>query len=139
MNKILLVIAAFLFFGVACKNKKEQTKPVPAKQEISKPAPTDTLAQDVEVEETVPEPVVEPDKYFLIAGSFANSSNAESFKKELTQQGFDAQVIIREGGINSEFYKVSYMGFKNKKEAISRMVKERQSPGKEDVWVLVKK
>jgi len=46
---------------------------------------------------------------------------------------------MRSWGENSDFYKVSYMGFSDKKEAISKMQQERSQPGKEKVWVLVKR
>ena len=139
MKKIFLVAVALAFVSVACKDKKEKKEPEPVKKEVTTPAEPDTLAQAFVQPEPEPEPEPEPDKYFLIAGSFANPSNAESFQKQLSEKGFNAQVITRDWGINSEFYKVSYMGFKDKREAISKMKEERQQPGKEDVWVLVKK
>jgi cell division protein FtsN len=138
MKKILLVVAATLMIGVACKDKKQSVKPEAVKQEVTqtKPVEPDTIAKQVEVPE--PEPP-KPNKYFLIAGSFFNQANAESFKKELMNQGLDSEVITRNWGVNSEFFKVSYMGFSERQEAISRMQQERNQPGKEDVWVLVKR
>lgn len=139
MKKIFLLAAALLIIGVACKDKKEPPKKEPVKKVAPAPKP-DTLAQKVEEPKPEPKPVPQkPDKYFLIAGSFSSQDNAESFKKELTDQGFKSEVIIRNWGENSDFYKVSYMGFSNKKEAINKMQQERTQPGKEDVWVLVKR
>lgn len=137
MKKILLLATAFLVIGVACKDKKEPPQPV--QHEIEEPVQPepDTISQQIEE----PEPIepAEPDKYFLIAASFQKQSNAESFKNQLNDKGFQAEVITREWGPNSEFYKVSYMGFSDRKEAIERMQQERNQPDKEDVWVLVKK
>lgn len=140
MKKILLVAVAFLVIGVACKDKKKSEEKEPAKQEVEQPVPAepDTIAQQIEEPEPEPEPV-EPDKYFLIAGSFSKQTNAETFKNKLGQEGFQAEVITRSWGPNSEFYKVAYMGFRDKNEAISKMKQERNQSGKEDVWVLVKK
>jgi cell division protein FtsN len=139
MKKIFWVAIVLAFVSVACKNKKEKQDTEAVNKEVTTPAMPDTLAQAVAQPEPEPEPKPEPDKYFLIAGSFVNPSNAEAFQKQLSEKGFNAQVITRDWGINSEFYKVSYMGFKDKHEAISKMKEERQQPGKEDVWVLVKK
>ncbi|WP_291855869.1 SPOR domain-containing protein [Marinilabilia sp.] len=139
MKKIFLLATALLVIGVACKDKKEPPRKEPVNKVAPAPKP-DTIAQKVEEPKPEPKPVPqEPDKYFLIAGSFSNQNNAESFKKELTGQGFKSEVIIRNWGENSDFYKVSYMGFSNRKEAINKMQQERTQPGKEDVWVLVKK
>ncbi|SFE72494.1 SPOR domain-containing protein [Thermophagus xiamenensis] len=140
MKKIIFVSVTLLLFVAACKNNPKKAKVEPVKQETPAPAIADTTVQNnTETEISEPEPAPEPDKYFLIAGSFANLSNAEALQKKLTDQGFNSQVIVRNTGINSEFYKVSYMGFRNKKEAIAKMKEERLVPGKEDVWVLVKK
>ena len=141
MKKIIFVTVTLILVVAACKNKqqKAEPKPEPVKEETTVPAQPDTIAQNTVPEEiSSPEPAPEPDKYFLIAGSFTNLSNAEELQKKLTDQGFNSRVIVRNSGINSEFYKVSYMGFKNKKEAINKMRAERLIPGKEDVWVLVK-
>ncbi len=139
MKKIFLVAITLAFVCVACKDKKEKKEPEPVKKEVTTSAGADTLLQPVQQPKPEPEPEPEPDKYFLIVGSFVNPSNAESFQKQLSEKGFNAQVITRNWGVNSEFYKVSYMGFQDKGEAISKMKEERQQPGKEDVWVLVKK
>lgn len=140
MKKIIFVSVTLLLFVAACKNNPKKAEVEPVKQETPAPAIADTIVQNnTETEISKPEPTPEPDKYFLIAGSFANLSNAEALQKKLTEQGFNSQVIVRNTGINSEFYKVSYMGFRSKKEAIAKMKEERLVPGKEDVWVLVKK
>ncbi len=137
MKKIFLLATALLVITAACKDKKEPPEKEPV-QKVAPPPEPDTIAQ--KAEEPEPEPVPqEPDKYFLIAGSFSSQDNAESFKKELSDKGFNSQVIMRNWGENSDFYKVSYMGFSDKKEAINIMEQERTQPGKEDVWVLVKK
>jgi cell division protein FtsN len=137
MKKIFLLATALLVIGVACKDKKEPPKKEPVKKVAPAPKP-DTIAK--KVEEPEPEPVPqEPNKYFLIAGSFSSQGNAESFKKDLTDKGFNSEVIMRNWGKNSDFYKVSYMGFSDKKKAINKMQQERTQPGKEDVWVLVKR
>ena len=134
MKKILLLATAFLVIGVACKDKPEPPEPV--QQEIEQPEPEPVVE---EIEEPEPVEPAEPDRYFLIAASFQKQSNAETFKNQLSDKGIQAQVITRPYGPNSEFYKVSYMGFSERKEAIEKMRQERNQPDKGDVWVLVKK
>jgi cell division protein FtsN len=140
MKKVILVAVTFLIIGASCKDKPKPVKKVPAKEEVKAPERPDTIAEKLEQPEPTPEPVPrKPDKYFLIVGSFSNQNNAEALKKELSDQGFESQIITRNWGENSNFYKVSYMGFSDKQEAINKMQEERIQPGKEDVWVLVKK
>jgi cell division protein FtsN len=136
MKKVVLVAVTFLFIGASCKDKPKPVKKMPVKKEVKALTKPDTIAEKLEKPEPAPR---KPDKYFLIAGSFFNQNNAEVLKKELSEQGFESQIIIRNWGKNSDFYKVSYMGFSNKQEAINKMQEERIQPGKEDVWVLVKR
>jgi len=120
MKKIFLLATALLVLGVACKDKKEPPKKEPVKKVAPAPKP-DTLAKKVEEPKPEPKPVPkEPNKYFLIAGSFSSQDNAESFKKELTDQGYQSEVIMRSWGENSDFYKVSYMGFPTRKKPSAR-------------------
>ncbi len=143
MKKTLMMAMLFLMLGVACKDKKESAPAKAEQQDIEKqtPAVPDTTKKAEKGPELKPEPepAPEPDKYFLIAGSFSSPDNARSFQKELAEQGFESEVITRNWGKNSEFYKVSYMGFKDKQEAISTMKRERQKEKRDSVWVLVKR
>ncbi|MFO8001856.1 MAG: SPOR domain-containing protein [Marinilabilia sp.] len=142
MKKTLLVAAAFLIIGAACKDEEKPTQTTQTSENLEQSAPSEPDTTTEKVEEETPEPPAEPEepnKYFLIAGSFEKSENAESFQKQLNEQGFQSEVITRDWGKNNEFYKVSYMGFQDKNEAIERMKQERNKDGKEDVWVLVKR
>ena len=143
MKKSILVATMILMLGVACKDKEKAAPPVVDKQETEQPKPSvpDTTKNEEEkVSEPEPKPEPQkPNKYFLIAGSFAKPDNAESFKEELKEQGFESEVITRNWGKNSEFYKVSYMGFRDRAKAISTMKQERQKQNRDSVWVLVKR
>jgi cell division protein FtsN len=90
-------------------------------------------------EPIAPPAVAKPDKYFLVAGSFLKQENAERCKSDWTQKGYQSQVVTRSPGVNSDFFRVSYMSFSDRKEAINAMQQERAMEGKEQVWVLVKK
>jgi len=133
---IPILLVAFIAFSCGKKKAEEVTQ---VKREVVKPP--------VEEKDTItppppaPEPVVVPkaeNKYFLIAGSFSSMENAETFKNELIQQGFDSEVIIRKRGINQDFYKVSYKGFSDKDEAFNELAMERKQPNNQDVWLLIK-
>ena len=134
---IPLLLISFILFSCGDK-KKNEVKQV--KREVVKPP--------VEKKDTVvpPPPPPEPEvvappenKFFLIAGSFSSQKNAETFKNELLQQGYDSEVILRKTGKNQDFYKVSYKGFYDKDEAFNALAMERKQPNNEDVWLLIKK
>ncbi len=141
MQKLALFTILAMFILAGCKDKPQ---PAPAKK------PATTMVEEIKPDTTAfeeamfEEPVVNTrpniaNKYFLISGSFQEYSNAEKFQRDLVNKGMDAQIIHREPGPNSDFYKVSYMGFSNWKEALSALENERNTPGKEGVWLLVKK
>lgn len=141
MRKIALftVLAVLLLAG--CKDKPQApVKKKPATTVVEEKKPDTTHVEKVIEEAPVVEqqPVV-PDKYFLISGSFQELSNAEKFQSNLANQGMNSQIIEREQGPNSDFYKVSYMGFSDWNEALRTLESERNTPGKEGVWLLVQK
>lgn len=144
MVKIVIILFFAGFCFSACNKKKEKVAPKPIQQEnpIEAEEP-DTINDPIFTEEEIQTPVkTEPsvnDKYFLIAASFSNISNAENHQKTLLNQGLPAEIITREQGVNGNFYKVSYMSFNNWSEALQTLNSERSLPGKEDVWLLVKK
>ena len=142
MRRIVFVAIVMLLAMSACKGKTAK------KVQTPQPAPVavvEELKEDPVVEEVVPDPVIEApttsanDRYFLIAASFQELSNAEKYKQSLVNKGLSAQIIQRNDGPNSDFYKVAYMSFHSWKEAIKALGSERATPGKEGVWLLVKK
>ncbi len=144
----MVKIVIFIFFAgfcfSACNKKTEKVAPKPIQQEnpIEAEEP-DTINDPIFTEEEIQAPIETGpsvnDKYFLIAASFSNMSNAENHQKTLLDQGLPAEILTREQGVNSNFYKVSYMSFNNWGEALQTLNSERSLPGKEDVWLLVKK
>ncbi len=140
-NKILAIIILISFTAISCGKKAKKEK-FQAKREVVKPPveKKDTIKPTPIIEE--PEPVIEEvpeNKYFLIAGSFSSLNNAETFQKELTQQGYDSEVIVRKTGKNQDFYKVSYKGFSDRDEAFNELSMERKLPNNQDVWLLIKR
>ncbi len=139
VQRLLIIIVLFSIGFYSCKSKKEEPKKQ-VKREVVKPpvAPKDTTPPVVEKEEVVEEVIAPENKYFLIAGSFSNEKNAEILQSKLIQQGFDSEIIVRRRGVNQDFFKVSYEGFYDKKEALAALKREKQLPNKEDVWLLIK-
>jgi len=139
MKKLFtILVIGVLLFTVSCKDK-------PTK-EPQKPIKSQVVEKVVKVPTPEPEPVVEEvepprpeDKYFLIAGSFAELHNAESFKVQLESDGYTSQIIERPDGPNGEFYKVSYMSFYDRNEAYNELRAARGSVGNEEVWLLIKR
>ncbi len=137
-TKILLITVVFALGIFSCGKKKEDTTKT-VKREVVKPV---IVAQDTVPPTPQPEPVVieKPDnKYFLISASFTSESNAVAYKDKLINEGFDSELIIRRSGANPDFYKVSYKGFADKEKAFDELAYEKNQPGKEDVWLLIKR
>lgn len=141
MKQILLFVLV-LAFGLAACNKKKEAERIPVENKVIEPFVVDTIVENIDEEEVVEEPIysepVKPNKYFLISGSFIESSNAQNYRQELINQGFSSEIIERPQGPNGEFYKVSYMGFSSWNKAVEALKSERQTPGKDSVWLLVK-
>lgn len=139
---VLFLFVAFLFFTACNKPKKVTPQPI-QEEEIIEVEEPDSINEPIFTEAEILKPLVQKssghDKYFLISASFSDMANAEKHQKTLLKQGLSSEIIIREEGTNSDFYKVSYMSFSNWSEAKQVLERERNTPGKEDVWLLVKK
>jgi cell division protein FtsN len=135
MKRILLLAGLVFLISPACKDKKS----APLKEGTPEVVVNTPKEVPVQEQEPIAPPVVaRPDKYFLVAGSFLKQENAERCKSDWTQKGYQSQVVTRSPGVNSDFFRVSYMSFPDRKEAINAMEQERAMEGKEQVWVLVK-
>lgn len=131
-----ILFIATITFSCGKKNKEVQVKHEVVTTPVIK---KDTIPPAPEPEPE-PEPIIveaPANKYFLISGSFSSKNNAETYKNELIQQGYDSEVIIRKTGRNQEFYKVSYKGFVDRDKAFNQLSTERKLPNNEDVWLLI--
>ena len=142
------IVYALFILGIitsmgACKEKPQKQTQKPQTKVVEKPVKDtmtpDTLNKVVEEEIAIPEPPKPADKYFLIAGSFQSRENAEIFKLRLEEQGFNSNIIERRRGPNNEFFKVSYKSFYDRAEAYAELRNARNTEGKDNVWLLVKK
>jgi nucleoid DNA-binding protein len=104
---------------------------IPATEEIEE-QPTET------VRETSPPPVTPSGdkKYFLIAGSYKNMTNAERRRNELVNQGYNGAEVIQAG---PTIFRVSTASFANKSQAVSEMKRIREEKGRDAVWLFTKK
>ena len=144
MKKLLTFLSIVaLLTGAGCKDKpsKEPQKPIKTAITENKIAKSTSAADTLKIKPVVQneEPPKPADKYFLIAGSFADRNNAEEFKTELVADGYQSLVLERPQGPNGEFYKVSYKSFYDRNEAYSELRTARNSEGRSNVWLLVKK
>ncbi|MBN2166406.1 MAG: SPOR domain-containing protein [Marinilabiliaceae bacterium] len=132
-----ILFGGIILFAVSCNDKPVKQAPQPIEEQ---PVFEDTIQSDtiIDVVEEIPEPPKPENKYFLIAASFRNQVNAEKLRDRLIAEGYESEVIIRQTGINPDFYKVSYKGFSDKSQAL-RVLRDEMSQGSfPDVWLLIK-
>ncbi len=77
-------------------------------------------------------PATEPNKYFLIAGSFNHLRNASDLQDILKAKGIDSEVMITE----NRMYRVSVGSFPTIGEAESELARVKSRPGLESCWIL---
>lgn len=73
-------------------------------------------------------------KYFLIAASFQNPKNAETFHLQLKDKGYDASILNAPNG----FFRVSYKGFSQRAEAFKELKAARATTEHKTVWLHIK-
>jgi len=120
-----MAIIAILSVGFSSCKKKVKKKKVVKKVAVVK---RDTVVAEPEPE---PEPEPQPQKYFLIAGSFTVAENADAYKIKLEDLGYESRVFETYDG----YFRVSYMGFSDKTEALRVMNEERSKEGSSNVWL----
>jgi len=138
-----------LSFNACNKGEKKQEKKPVKKTVVHQPVVdsariADSLARIAERQRALEEAAAAEaakaaQKYFLIGGSFQSMENAEKFQKELQQQGYESEVIIRKTGPNTDFYKVSYKAFADRDKAFKALRDAKKQPNNETVWLLVKR
>lgn len=146
MNKFasVLFILGLVVGFTSCKDQPKEKPQKPVTNVVQKVV-KDTMAVDtlkkvaVKKEEKKVEAPKPVDKYFLIAGSFQSKRNAEIFKSRLEKEGYASNVIERRSGPNTDFFKVSYKSFHDRKLAYAELRKARNTEGRDNVWLLVKK
>ncbi len=119
---LILAVGAFIIFIIP----KKQQPPAVEQPVITTPEP------EYWAEDTTTEPIGEHN-YFLITGSFRKEKNAIEYSRELTQQGFAAQVIP-----DLSLYRVVIGTFTNRDEAINELNNLRNRYGNDFVWMLTK-
>jgi cell division protein FtsN len=143
MKRFFFFSLAIVFCFASCKEKKAPPPPPVETEEVAEVMEQDTSFVEEDIFQEITPPAFTGnranDKYFLIAGSFMEYGNAEQCRQDLINKGMRSEIIQREQGPNSDFYKVSYMSFSNWKEALQMLENERSTPGKENVWLLVKR
>ena len=87
--------------------------------------------------ENVEVPVVETSssidyKVHIIAGCFANYSNAENVYKDLSSKGLSPQILP----LNKGLYKVSVKGFATTVEACAELQALKEQTGNDSLWVM---
>ncbi len=102
----------------------------------------EVLTENVEMEEVVAEPVAEPQvvvaevnadiRVHIIAGCFANYSNAENVYNDLVSKGLSPQILPQQKGL----YKVSVKGFATTADACAELQSLKEQTGNDLLWVM---
>jgi cell division protein FtsN len=96
--------------------------------EIQDPPPAENL-QAGEADAT---PEKEPNKYFLIAGSFKHLGNASELQDQLIARGYKAEVLVTE----NRMYRVSAASYADQMDAERGLSRIKLVPGLEACWLL---
>ncbi len=104
-----------------------------AEEEIT----TEEVAAEEPVVANVETPVVEAVnaseyKVHIIAGCFANYSNAENVYKDLSSRGLSPQILP----LNKGLYKVSVKGFATTADACAELQALKEQTGNDSLWVM---
>lgn len=107
--------------AIADMDAETSTKEVVVPEE--KPTPKETI-----------ERAITNNRYFIIAGSFGNITNAERLVKKLKDSGFEALIADTNG---RGLFRVAYMGFSNAAEAEQKLYAIRKETNSQ-AWLLEK-
>lgn len=127
--KTIIILLAVSLLGIlsSCKEKKNNSALTEKKVEVK--------TEPVQTPQPAPEPVkkeptAKPKNYHLVAGCFMEEENAQRLHTQLTNEGYDSQII--------PFYNlqmVTYNSFETRQEAQHALNLIVQEPGKELTWV----
>lgn len=102
----------------------------------------EVLAENVEMDEVVAEPDIEPQvvpaeqnadiKVHIIAGCFSVYSNAENVYNDLVSKGLSPQILPQQNGL----YKVSVKGFATTADACAELQSLKEQTGNDLLWVM---
>lgn len=126
-TNFIWILATLFCVLISCK---EKPKPQPI---VETPVPTDTIVEAPPVVKQEKKEVKrnENQKFFLIAGCYEYTENAQKKQKELAQKGYDSRII----DYFENLYLVSYNGFSSSTEALAALKEIRKEPGKKDTWL----
>ena len=101
-----------------------------AEDDISQPAQP-VVSDDREDKPAAPG-VMEPDEYYIIAGSFRILGNALGYRDQLAGEGYPSAVLEPVNGL----HRVTLNGYPTKEEAISALAGLRKKASNKDLWIL---
>ena len=118
-------------------NREVVKKDKPAVEKPESETATKVVAPEPETTAPEPEgdqpsPVVESNKFFIVAGSFKNLKNASDLQDKLKERGFPAEVMFTE----NRMYRVSVASYATKEEAEKGLLEVTSQPGLQSCWLL---
>jgi cell division protein FtsN len=157
MNKIILLLSAFVLVFASCKTIKQPaqseytsdptsetkvfTVPASATEKVTEAAPIldekpiAVRKEQVSFTNQSDQSANAGNTFFVIVGSFSQLDNAKNFRTTLLDEGFTPIILHSETG----YYRICVNSFKNESEARATVTKVRQDfPKYADSWLLIK-
>ncbi len=134
MKHILTLLVFILILSISFQSCKEEKKKVAPKETFTEKETIKSDTSTIETNISKQEESSEPEKFFLIRGTFEYKHRADACFDKLVAQGYDPKVFVTEDGF---FYRISYMGFSNKKEAFQKLAEERAKEETRNVWLYI--
>ncbi len=100
-------------------------------QEVIQPTPVD---ESDAADEGLGSETFVPVEYYIIAGSFRITGNAEHYRKQLAAQGYPSIIMEPVNGL----HRVTLNSYPTKAEAITALAELRKDPSNKELWILRK-
>lgn len=139
LSFILLIFFALSFFS-GCKsghkmrtvNPPEEVAPVDQNETEAVTVRTESFSFELPQDRAVHD----PNRYYVIIGSFRFSSNANTFKDKASERGLNPFVIVSERG----YHRIAAFSYADEKQARAGVNSIRTNfPEYSDVWLLIRK
>lgn len=148
MRTSIIIMLAMALLAVSCQTRRmvvvdEEPPVVIAPVEEPDPIPEPPIEEQEIVireekfsfENEEDEMIHEPNRYFVIVGSFRNPENAHRYTQTLKEQGFTPVMLLSETG----FTRVSVNSYTNEASARARVLQVREDyPQYYDTWLLIR-
>jgi hypothetical protein len=140
LSFFLLLFFALSFSGCKSGHKMRTVSPpeeiAPVVQNEKEAEPVTVRTESFSFELSQDGAVHDPNRFFVIIGSFRFSSNANTFKDKASEKGLNPFVIVSERG----YHRIAAFSYADEKQARAGVKFIRANfPDYSDVWLLIRK